>query len=71
MRRRKLIQMLNEYDEETIESKREELKIKLFKKFGTNKKCFRCRSQLLKSDLPSYKYLCLECDENMYKFEAI
>lgn len=68
-----LIKMLNEYentnDDEIL--KKGKIKYKIFEKFGTNKKCFRCNSQLLISDLPEYDYLCFECDENMYEFEAI
>ena len=61
-----LEQYYNAEDGETIEK----LKQKLHKKYGTNKKCFRCGTQLLVSDLKSYSYLCLECDENMYSFEG-
>ena len=68
-----LIKMLNKYeninDDEIL--KKGKIKYKIFEKFGTNKKCFRCNSQLLISDLPEYDYLCFECDENMYEFEAI
>lgn len=69
---KELEKMLNEY--ETIDDdeilKKGKLKHEIFEKFGTNKKCFRCGSQLLISDLPDYDYLCFECDENMYEFEA-
>ena len=41
----------------------------LFKKFGTNKKCCKCSSPLLISDLKEYEYLCLNCEENFYNFE--
>ena len=44
---------------------------RLFDKYGTNKKCFRCGTNLLKSDLKGYKYLCIECDENFYEFETL
>ena len=68
-----LKKLLNEYenidDDEIL--KKGKIKYEIFKKFGTNKRCFRCNSQLLISDLPEYDYLCFECDENMYDFEAI
>ena len=32
--------------------------------------CPRCGSRLLDSDLPDYRFLCEECDENFYAFEA-
>ena len=34
------------------------------------KKCFRCGSELLESDLQDYDYLCPNCDENFYEFEV-
>lgn len=34
-----------------------------------NKKCFRCGSQLYKSELPDYTYQCFKCDEDFYSFE--
>ncbi len=58
---------LDEENEELIQ----ELSEKLHKKYGTNKHCFRCRNQLLVSDLKGYKYLCLKCDENFYGFETL
>ena len=67
-----LTNLLNKYeqlDDSNIISKGK-LKYEIFEKFGTDKKCFRCGSQLLESDLPDYSYLCFECDENMYEFEA-
>lgn len=67
-----LEEMLNEYEniDDSEILKKGELKYEIFEKFGTNKKCFRCGSQLLISDLPDYDYLCFECDENMFEFEA-
>lgn len=69
---KELTNLLVEYeqidDSEII--KKGKLKYEIFDKFGTDKKCFRCGSQLLVSDLPNYSYLCFECDENMYEFEA-
>lgn len=58
------------YDEEDTD-KLEIIKQKLFKKYGTNKKCLRCGNQILVSDLKQYKYLCLKCDENFYEFEVL
>lgn len=46
------------------------MKWQLYEKYGTNKVCPRCGTQLLKSDLPQYKYLCFECDENFFEAEA-
>lgn len=63
-----LIEYKNTDDSDFL--KKDILKHKIFEKFGTDKKCFRCGSQLLVSDLPDYDYLCFECDENMYEFEA-
>lgn len=67
-----LTNLLNEYEQldDSDIIKKGKLKYAIFDKFGTNKKCFRCGSQLLESDLPDYTYLCFECDENMYEFEA-
>lgn len=56
------------YDTEDIETS-QEIKEILFEQFATDKKCCRCSSPLLKSDLKEYKYLCIECDENFYGFE--
>lgn len=56
------------YDTEDAQ-KAQEIKHKLFEQFATDKKCCRCSSPLLKSDLKEYKYLCIECDENFYGFE--
>ncbi len=71
-KRAELEKLLNEFentdDSEII--KKGKLKYEIFDKFGTDKKCFKCGSQLLKSDLPDYSYLCFECDENMYEFEV-
>ena len=69
--KRRYKQLLDKYYETEDEKARERLKQKLHKKYGTNKRCFRCKSQLLVSDLKSYSYLCLECDENMYSFEGV
>lgn len=46
-----------------------EIKEVLFKQYGTDKKCRKCSTPLLKSDLKEYKYLCLNCEENFYDFE--
>ena len=50
--------------------KRYILKRKLFKQYGTNKKCPKCNHPLLTSDLEEYTYLCLNCDENFYSVEV-
>lgn len=69
---KELEKMLIKYDntDDSEILKKGKLKYEIFEKFGTDKKCFRCGSQLLVSDLPDYDYLCFECDENFYKFEA-
>ena len=41
----------------------------LVRDYGTDKRCPHCGAQLFKSDLPAYKYLCIECDENFYGVE--
>lgn len=64
-------QLLEHYYNEQKEDHKQILKQKLYKKYGTNKRCFRCGSQLLVSDLKQYKYLCLCCDENFYEFEVL
>lgn len=64
-------QLLRQYYKADNEDKINQLKYKLHQKYSTNKKCFRCGSQLLVSDLKEYKYLCLECDENFYEFETL
>ena len=63
--------LLEQYYQEEDTKKRNILKQKIYQKFGTNKKCFRCENQLLVSDLKEYKYLCLNCDENFYEFEVM
>lgn len=68
--KRKYQQLLEQYYNEQQEDHRQALEQKLYKHYGTNKKCFRCGSQLLVSDLKEYKYLCLCCDENFYEFEV-
>lgn len=42
----------------------------IYRKFGTNRKCFRCCTRLVISDLPQYDYLCLQCDENFFYCET-
>ena len=37
----------------------------------TDRKCKRCGSTAYISDLCSYPYVCLECDENLYGIETI
>lgn len=66
-----LQKLLDQYYQEEDTIKKNELKQKIYQKFGTNKKCFRCGNQLLVSDLKEYKYLCLNCDENFYEFEVM
>ena len=66
----KLLGMFENTDDEDF-LRKGKIKYEIFNKYGVDKKCFRCGSQLLISDLPNYKYLCFECDENMYEFEAI
>lgn len=68
--KRKYKKLLDHYYDEQDTVKADKLKEKLYKKYGTNKHCFRCGSQLLVSDLKEYKFLCLECDENFYSIEV-
>ena len=65
--KRRYNQLLDKY----YEYRDKKLKDKLYQKYGTNKRCFRCGNQLLVSDLKQYKYLCLNCDENFYEFETM
>ena len=39
----------------------------------TNKKCFRCKEHLYEEVIEEIDYplVCLNCDENMYNFEAV
>lgn len=69
--KRRYNQLLDEYYKADDEDKIKLIKDKLYQKYGTNKKCFRCGCQLLVSNLKQYKYLCLNCDENFYEFEAL
>lgn len=69
--KRRYNQLLTQYYKEESEDRIKQYKDKLHQKYGTNKRCFRCGSQLLVSDLKEYKYLCLNCDENFYEFEAL
>ena len=66
----KLLEMFENTEDEDF-LKKGKIKYEIFDKYGVDKKCVKCGNQLLISDLPEYKYLCFECDENMYEFEAI
>ena len=66
----KMIEKFENTNDEDI-LKKGKIKQEIYNKYGVNKKCFRCGSQLLASDLPEYDYLCFECDENMFDFEAL
>lgn len=61
--------LLEQYYTEDNEDKLKQIEHNLYSKYGIDKKCFRCGSQLLISDLKDYKYLCINCDENFYEFE--
>ena len=52
------------------ENEYQSLESELYKNYGTDKKCPKCNATLVKSDLKSYKYLCLECNENFYGIEV-
>lgn len=67
---RKYEQLLKKYYDTENETEIKILEQKLYSNYGTDKKCFRCGKQLLISDLKEYKYLCLNCNENMYEFEV-
>jgi len=62
--------LLKFLDDKLTENEHENLKNELYKNYGTDKKCPKCNSTLVKSDLKSYKYLCLECNENFYGIEV-
>ena len=62
--------LLNQFEDEEDSKKKSRIEMQLYKKYGTRKKCVRCGSQLLISNLKGYKYLCLKCNENMYEFES-
>lgn len=68
--KRRYKQLLNQYYKEENQNIKQRLEQKLYQKYGTNRKCFRCKKQLLISDLKQYQYLCLKCDENFYTFET-
>ena len=63
--------LLNQYYKEENKERQKSIEEKLYRKYGTNKYCLKCGSQLLVSDLKEYKFLCLECDENFYSIEVI
>ena len=65
------LKMLDEFYDAPTREIHEKIKKELLEKYNTGKRCFRCNSPLLPSDLKDYTYLCLECDENMYEFESI
>ena len=65
----KLQLLLEKYYNEKNIIKKYILKHKIYKNYGTNKKCPKCNHKLLISDLKEYQYLCLNCDENFYDFE--
>ena len=64
-------QLLEEYYKADDEDRRIKLKEKIYQKYSINRYCRKCGKQLLVSDLKQYKYLCLNCDENFYEFEAL
>lgn len=70
IKRKKYNKLLKQYEKEENKNKRRYLKKIIYKKYSTNVKCFRCGKNLLISDLKDYDYLCLNCNENMYSFEA-
>lgn len=65
-----LTQLLDKLDKATDEDNIEKTKFEIFEEFGTQCNCPKCGTQLLVSDLPEYKYLCLECYENFYEVEV-
>ena len=44
--------------------------VDVIEKCKTNKECPRCGCSLYLSDLPQYKYICSECDENFFDIEV-
>lgn len=69
--KRKYKQLINKYYEEENKKSKERIKEKLYKRYGTNKYCYSCHQEVLISDLKQYKYLCLNCDENLFSFEVV
>lgn len=67
--KRRYKQLLEKFYKEENKELIKLLELKLYKKYGTNKKCFICGNKLLISDLKHYKYLCLNCNENFYEIE--
>lgn len=43
---------------------------KWFITHSTGRICNRCGSDVLKSDNPEYSFQCLNCDEDLYRFET-
>lgn len=66
-----LNQLLKKYYAEENEHKRQVIEQKLYQNHGVNRICIKCGQQVLPSDLEDYKYLCLNCDENLYEFETM
>ena len=69
--KRRYAKLLEQYYNVKNEELRKTVKQKIYQKYGTNRHCIKCGNKLLVSDLKEYKYLCLECDENFYKFETL
>lgn len=69
--KRRYAQLLEQYYNVKNEELRKRVKQKIYQKYETNRHCIKCGNKLLVSDLKEYKYLCLECDENFYKFETL
>ncbi len=64
-------QLLERYYNVKSPELKQKAKEQIYKKYGTNKHCIKCGTQLLVTDLKEYQYLCLKCDENFYEFETL
>ena len=63
-------ELLDKFYNTDDEEERENIKEKLIKRYGVKRYCHCCGTEVIKSDLPQYPYLCLECDENMFGIET-
>lgn len=65
-----LVNLLKLLEENSIEDDRMTFLKKAVADLKTNKVCPHCGGTLYKSDLPQYRYVCPECEENFFDIEA-